>query len=111
MFIVALVYIKAHNGRVTEPSRVNNMTISRFLPVVLLLVLPLAAFAEGDENEWNTALKNQYFAGKTITESNDVIELEAPYRAEDPALVPLKIVSKIPQTTGQLYQKNPGAGR
>ncbi|MBL1263601.1 quinoprotein dehydrogenase-associated SoxYZ-like carrier [Candidatus Methylomicrobium oryzae] len=74
------------------------MKISRLLSIVLLLALPLTAMAEGDENEWNATLRNQYFSGKTITESSDVIELEAPYRAEDPALVPLKIVSKIPQT-------------
>ncbi|EIC29173.1 MULTISPECIES: quinoprotein dehydrogenase-associated SoxYZ-like carrier [Methylomicrobium] len=74
------------------------MKISRLLSIVLLLALPLTAMAEGDENEWNATLRNQYFSGKTITESNDVIELEAPARAEDPALVPLKIVSKIPQT-------------
>lgn len=81
------------------------MILSRLLSALLLLVLPLTAFAEGDENEWNTALKSQYFAGKTITESNDVIELEAPYRAEDPALVPLKIVSKIPQTQDRYIKK------
>jgi sulfur-oxidizing protein SoxY len=74
------------------------MKLSKLLSVLLILALPLTAMAEGDENEWNATLRNQYFSGKTITESNDVIELEAPYRAEDPALVPVKIVSKIPQT-------------
>jgi sulfur-oxidizing protein SoxY len=105
LFAVALVTLKAHNGTVTEPPRVNDMTQFRLLSAALLLLLPMAAFAEGDENEWNTALKNQYFAGKTIAESNDVIELEAPYRAEDPALVPLKIVSKVPQTQDSYIKK------
>jgi len=82
------------------------MNVTKFLSLVLVLSMPpLAAFAEGDENEWNATLKNQYFAGKTITEGNDVIELEAPYRAEDPALVPLKIVSKIPQTQDTYIKK------
>jgi len=82
------------------------MNVTKFLSLVLVLSMPpLAAFAEGDENEWNATLKNQYFAGKTITEGNEVIELEAPYRAEDPALVPLKIVSKIPQTQDTYIKK------
>ncbi|WP_374088762.1 quinoprotein dehydrogenase-associated SoxYZ-like carrier [Methylomicrobium lacus] len=82
------------------------MNVTKFLSLVLVLSMPpWAAFAEGDENEWNATLKNQYFAGKTIKEGNDVIELEAPYRAEDPALVPLKIVSKIPQTQDAYIKK------
>ncbi|MGR8940605.1 MAG: quinoprotein dehydrogenase-associated SoxYZ-like carrier [Gammaproteobacteria bacterium] len=81
------------------------MKISKLLPLILMLALPLAAWAEGDENEWNTLLKNQYFAGKSIIEGNDVIELEAPDRAEDPALVPLRIVSKIPQTPDRYIKK------
>lgn len=54
--------------------------------------------AETDEVEWNNVLKGQYFADRPIDESSGVIELEAPYRAEDPALVPLRIASKIKQT-------------
>jgi len=81
------------------------MKLSRMLSVVLMLALPFTALAEGDENEWNTTLKKQYFTGKTIAEGNDVIALEAPYRAEDPALVPLQIVSKIPQTPARYIKK------
>ncbi|MGR9052558.1 MAG: quinoprotein dehydrogenase-associated SoxYZ-like carrier [Gammaproteobacteria bacterium] len=72
----------------------------------LLLLLSQAAFcASDDEQVWNTTLKDQYFAGKTITESDDVIELEAPYRAEDPALVPLKIHAKLPQKKDRYIKK------
>ena len=71
----------------------------------LVLMMPLPAIAEGDETEWNRTLKNQYFDGKAIAESNDVIELEAPNRAEDPALVPLKITSKIAQTKDRYIKK------
>ena len=61
--------------------------------------------AEQDEKEWNNTLKNQYFSGKTIEESNAIIELETPVRAEDPALVPLKINTKIKQTDGNYIKK------
>lgn len=51
-----------------------------------------------DETAWNGGLKAKYFRDRSIEEGNDVIELTAPYRAEDPALVPVQIASKIPQT-------------
>jgi sulfur-oxidizing protein SoxY len=70
-----------------------------------LLLSPLPALAEQDEIEWTNTLKNQYFSGKTIEESNKVIELDAPVRAEDPALVPLKIVSNINQTKDSYIKK------
>lgn len=71
----------------------------------LLLIVPLLATAAKDESNWNNSIKNQYFAGKTIQESNDVITIEAPYRAEDPALVPLKISSNIEQTKDKYIKK------
>ncbi len=70
-----------------------------------LLMMPVLAFADNDEREWNNVLKKQYFAGKSITESNDMIELDAPDRAEDPALVPLKIISKIGQSNDRYIKK------
>jgi len=70
-----------------------------------LLLMPALALAEGDEAEWTNKLKNQYFAGKSVEESNDIIEIEAPYRAEDPALVPIKIVSKVPQAKDSYIKK------
>lgn len=71
----------------------------------LLLCLPVMAWAEGDDANWNNTLKSQFFAGKTIEEMDAVIELEAPYRAEDPAIVPVKVSSKIPQTQNKYIKK------
>jgi len=80
--------------------------MNKFYKVIgLCLLMPVMAFAEGDERNWDNLLKNQYFSGKAIEESNPVIELEAPYRAEDPAIVPVKIVSKIPQTPTRYIKK------
>lgn len=82
--------------------------------MLAFFLAPMQASAEQDEIEWNTTLKNQYFSGKTIEESDKVIDLDAPMRAEDPALVPLKIVSKVNQSNGSyikrilvLVDKNP----
>ncbi len=73
--------------------------------LIMLISLPLYAFAAEDETEWNNTLKNRYFSGKTIEESDNVIELDAPVRAEDPALVPLKIVSKVNQSENNYIKK------
>jgi len=71
--------------------------ILSMLVTALSSMLTMAA-ASNDESVWNQVLKQQFFPGKNIQESSDVIEIDAPYRAEDPALVPIKIKSKIVQT-------------
>jgi sulfur-oxidizing protein SoxY len=71
----------------------------------ILLLAPVLALAAKDETAWNTVLKEQYFSRKNILENDAVIEIEAPYRAEDPALVPIKIISKIPQTNDKYIKK------
>lgn len=58
-----------------------------------------SAFAESqDESAWAGGVRAKYFGERSIEESNNIVELTAPYRAEDPALVPVQITSKIPQT-------------
>ena len=89
--------------------------IKIFSQVLILLLTPaLGMAAVQDESDWNNVLKEQFFAGKTIEEGDSIIEIDVPYRAEDPALVPLKINSKIPQTKDRyikrivvLIDKNP----
>ncbi len=71
---------------------------------LVLLVMPILASAAKDESRWLNDIKPQYFAGKQIEES-DLIRIEAPYRAEDPALVPIKIISNIPQTKERYIKK------
>ncbi|OAI17487.1 MULTISPECIES: quinoprotein dehydrogenase-associated SoxYZ-like carrier [Methylomonas] len=79
--------------------------VSRLAAASILLISSVSVHAEGDDLTWNTVLKDQFFAGKSIEESSDVIELEAPYRAEDPAIVPLKVTSKIPQAKDKFVKK------
>ncbi|MCL7420922.1 MAG: quinoprotein dehydrogenase-associated SoxYZ-like carrier [Methylobacter sp.] len=73
--------------------------------LLVLLLAPALALAANDDADWTNKLKDQYFAGKSIEESSDVIEIDAPYRAEDPALVPIRIVSKVPQTRDSYIKK------
>ncbi len=76
-----------------------------FMGGLLALSLSQSAIAAQDNSVWTNTLKKHYFSGKTIQESTDVIELEVPYRAEDPALVPIKIISKIKQTPDNYIKK------
>ena len=86
--------------KITAPSLRISMVI-----VGLFLASP-ALHAEGeDETAWNTTLKQKFFPDRTIEEDQQTIEITAPYRAEDPALVPLQITSKFPQTADH-YIKN-----
>jgi sulfur-oxidizing protein SoxY len=94
-------------------------------PRVWLLATILAmagpAVADTDEDSvWLGGLRAAYFGDRPILESDDVIELEAPVRAEDSAVVPIRIRAKIPQTEERyirtitlLIDANPGqlAGR
>lgn len=82
------------------------------------------AYANGmSENEdfiWHNGLRQAHFGDREIIESDDVIALEAPKRAEDAAVVPIKIAAHIPQTEQRyiktislIIDNNPGplAGR
>jgi len=85
--------------------RLGTRLMLKKTSLLLLILCPAMAFAEVSDTEWTEKLKDQFFPGKTITESDDVIDLETPYRAEDPALVPIKIVSKKPQTKDSYVKK------
>ena len=78
------------------------------LPLLLVAAIAFSAgtLAAGeDESAWNGGLKKQYFGDRPIEESTSVIELTAPYRAEDPALVPISVTAKIPQTADKYIKK------
>lgn len=82
------------------------MHYSKLLPAIFITaLLPIAASAADEETRWNTVLKPEFFAQQSLEESDKVITLEAPVRAEDPSLVPLKITSKIKQSQDH-YIKN-----
>ena len=69
-----------------------------YLVIASVFVANLALAAGEEDAAWNTALRKKFFGDRIIDESTAPIELTAPYRAEDPALVPISITAKIPQT-------------
>lgn len=79
---------------------------SNWFLALLLVFFPVMAGAAGaDEKEWNQTLRPAYFGNEKIVESSEVVELTAPYRAEDPATVPIRVTAGIPQTPERYIEK------
>ena len=60
---------------------------------------------ESQNSVWKDMLKDFYFEDKTIIESDEIFDFTVPYRAEDGAMVPIKITPKIPQTKERYIKK------
>lgn len=58
------------------------------------LVCAGAFASETNETQW-TVWRTALFGDRPIHRGNGVIELDAPLKAEDPALVPVKIISGL----------------
>ena len=77
----------------------TKIYIESFCFLLAGLMLANMALAAGeDDAAWNNVLKKKYFGDRSIDESTASIELTAPYRAEDPALVPISVTAKKPQS-------------
>ncbi len=81
------------------------MGYKKMMWVVLVFLLPCIVQAEQDESKWRQVLKPQYFAGKTLLNGDDVIQISAPVRAEDPALVPVQVTAQLLQTKARYIKR------
>lgn len=77
--------------------------ILRWCFLTLLLVMMTGLFnssvaAENPDAVWLGGLKKVFFADRPIQDGKGVIELDAPVRAEDGAVVPVQITAGFPQT-------------
>ena len=68
----------------------------------LLMASPLPAAAEGESDVW-PGLRKDVFGDKPIAEEDGTVTLEAPYRADDAALVPLTM--RMPEAVGPSVSK------
>ncbi len=64
--------------------------------LLLPLILATPAFCQSDET-WN-GLKPDIFANHAIAENDGLLAMDAPYRAEDAAVVPITVRALQPQT-------------
>ena len=82
---------------------------ARFAALLLgfnAFVMSFHATADAQADEvWLKNIRQAYFGDRPITESEDIISLEAPKRAEDPAMVPISIKAGFPQSD-ERYIKN-----
>ncbi len=84
---------------------------------LLVILAPVVGGTTTVEEDmvWTGGLRSAYFGDRAITQSDDLIVLEIPDRAEDAAIVPISITAQIPQTDEHYIQtiyvfidKNPG---
>jgi len=73
--------------------------------VAVVFLLPYVVQAAQDESKWQQVLKSQYFSDKPLLKGDDVIQLTVPVRAEDPALVPIKVTANLLQTKARYIKR------
>lgn len=96
---------------------INKLARASIWPIALLAVSAGQLAAAADEDVvWDSGLKAAYFGDRPVVQSDDVIELEAPVRADNAAVVPISIKAKFPQSEDRhiktihlFVDKNPGA--
>lgn len=80
------------------------------LPLRLLALLALCCVGlpsqaqQSPADYWETNLKTAYFGDREILDAGDLLQLEAPKRAENPAVVPIRIIAGADQLTEQSIQ-------
>ncbi len=95
----------------------------KLITLTILLTLTLPAMADIDldslrnrnpedlqaqsDRVWEQNIRSGAFQEREINknQTDAVVEIKAPYRSEDPAIVPVSIHSKIPQTTDRYIKK------
>lgn len=83
------------------------MKMVRVIVSFLAMFFVNAVSAGVDYTVWKNELKTQFFADRSISETENIIAIEAPYRAEDAALVPIRITSKINRPMINILKKSP----
>lgn len=87
------------------------------IATLLMLLAPVLVEATTAEEDmvWSGGLRHAYFGDRPIVQSDELIVLDAPKRAEDAAIVPISITALMPQTDERYIKtiylfvdKNPG---
>ncbi len=77
---------------------------SALFVAVLLLALPVPAAIAADDDPWPD-IRAHLFQDRDIQDGSGVIRLDAPERAADAAVVPVKVSADIPQTDERYIEK------
>ena len=87
---------------------ISLQRISKVLSLCLLLGFSFQLAGKEVPNSFTAEWKNlklSLFGDKKVVASNNIIEIEAPFRAEDAAVVPISIKSKISQSPKKYIKK------
>ncbi|MES1948810.1 hypothetical protein C84B14_15753 [Salinisphaera sp. C84B14] len=100
-------YNAAHTD--VAPTRARASTATLWLAGLCMLAFMSTAVADvqrrdQDEAAWKS-LRAEYFGDRAIADGQDVVTLDAPYRAEDPAVVPITITDHRAGTEASPIQK------
>jgi len=94
----------------TRPPRPGRNLAAFAAVLACAALLPLAAQAAADEpsadtEQWS-GIRQYLFADRPIADNaGDVVELDAPFRAEDAAVVPIGLKAKADQSTSRYIRK------
>ena len=78
-----------------------------FMPVLMADVAPADFRQQQSDEVWENNLRKPNFQDREIIEgaAQDILELKAPYTAEDSTIVPISIHTRIPQTNDYYIRK------
>jgi len=81
-----------------QPHPHSPVATSFLLALLALIVTPCSLATTAEDKFWNSGLRESMFADRPIIESDEVVALTAPKRAEDGAVVPISIEAGFPQS-------------
>ncbi len=90
--------IMTNRGLLATSDTPDKARLYRWLLGALLALPGIAVAGAAEDAVWLGGLKASYFGDRPIVESDEIIQLEAPDRAQFAAIVPISVRSKIPQT-------------
>lgn len=85
-----------------DPLRIGFAVLLSMMLSLAIMALPAAA--ADDDDPWPD-IRSYLFEDREILDGAGVIRLDAPERAEDAAIVPIKISADIPQTKDRYIEK------
>jgi sulfur-oxidizing protein SoxY len=94
----------ARSISLTNPERARILTMLSLMTALVVLAPSASPSMAADENDAWPEIRAHLFKDRDILEGAGVLRLDAPERALDAAIVPIKINADIPQTEGRYIE-------
>ena len=76
----------------------QNLTAWLLLCGLAVFLFDIQAQAADEDFVWENGLRQRYFGDRPVTLDESIIRLEAPKRADNAAIVPIRVRARIPQS-------------